>query len=221
MGLSKRLSKWLTIALVSTIPWLATSAAAEEQAGATEAAPTKPSHISAKVCKQCHETIYEQWKGSMHANSTALQDPIHGGFYRYVVGNPAEEDVKTKAGKYPVCLFCHSPAAAADGKTDLDSKVSYSEGVNCMGCHLLKEYKGLDQPDGSLKYGIKTYVMSDSAIQGSSGKNYTTNPTAANQDDPNFHPSAGGQLHDAYLRRLHGLSRPSQQRPWRAIVRNR
>ncbi|WP_167374161.1 multiheme c-type cytochrome [Bathymodiolus platifrons methanotrophic gill symbiont] len=37
-------------------------------------------HVSAKECKNCHEDIYSQWKGSMHANSTALKDPIHGAF---------------------------------------------------------------------------------------------------------------------------------------------
>lgn len=43
-------------------------------------------HVDAKSCKQCHEEIYAQWAGSMHANSSALKDPIHGAFYRNVVG---------------------------------------------------------------------------------------------------------------------------------------
>jgi hypothetical protein len=34
-------------------------------------------HVSPEACKQCHEEIYNQWKGSMHANSSALKDPIH------------------------------------------------------------------------------------------------------------------------------------------------
>lgn len=187
MRQSHRLSQWLMLLLAGCLVWLPAFVGAEEASGASDA-PSKPHHISAKVCKQCHETIYEQWQGSMHAKSTALEDPIHGGFYRFVIGNPAEENVRTKKGAYPVCLHCHSPSAAQDGKTDLDSKVSYSEGVNCMACHLLKKYNGLDQPDGSLKYGVATYDVSAKAIQGSSGKNYTTNPTAANQADPNFHP---------------------------------
>ncbi|MCK5667185.1 MAG: hypothetical protein KAI17_27050, partial [Thiotrichaceae bacterium] len=62
-------------------------------------------HVSAKECKTCHEDIYTQWKGSMHANSTALKDPIHGAFYKAVIGNPEQEGIKQK-GKYPVCLQC-------------------------------------------------------------------------------------------------------------------
>jgi len=76
-------------------------------------------HVSAKECKTCHEEIYSQWEGSMHANSTALKDPIHGKFYKAVVGDPKEEGLKPK-DKYPVCLQCHAPAAAKDGKTVLE-----------------------------------------------------------------------------------------------------
>ena len=39
-------------------------------------------HVKPEACKQCHEEIYTQWKRSMHANSSALKDPIHGAFYR-------------------------------------------------------------------------------------------------------------------------------------------
>jgi len=61
-------------------------------------------YVPSEDCAECHEEIYEQWKGSMHAKSSALNDPIHATFYKAVVGNPSLEDVKTKAGKYPVCL---------------------------------------------------------------------------------------------------------------------
>lgn len=171
--------------------WLSNQAWAEEEVGGrgvSQGAPEKPHHISAEVCKNCHEKIYAQWKGSMHGQSTALHDPIHGGFYRFVMGSPHEEDLTNKKGKYPVCLNCHAPAAALDRKTNLTAKVAYGEGVNCVSCHLMTEYHGLQGPDGKLRYGVATYTFSDSALQGSSGKNYTTNPTAANDPDPSFHP---------------------------------
>ncbi|MCU7882829.1 MAG: cytochrome c family protein, partial [Candidatus Thiodiazotropha sp. (ex Lucinoma annulata)] len=84
----------------------------------------KPIHqISSEVCQNCHKEIYKQWKGSMHAQSTALKDPIHGTFYKKVVGSPTEEGVKHKAsGKYPICLQCHAPNAAVDKTTKLDAK---------------------------------------------------------------------------------------------------
>lgn len=156
--------------------------------GVAQAPPGKPHHISAEVCKNCHGKIYEQWRGSMHRKSTALHDPIHGGFYRFVMGSPHQEGLKSKKGKYPVCLNCHSPNAALDKKTDLTAKAAYSEGVSCVSCHLMKDYHGLEGPGGKLRYGVATYDFSESALQGSSGKNYTTNPTAANEPDPSFHP---------------------------------
>ena len=107
-------------------------------------------HISATVCKTCHKETYKQWKGSMHANSTAFKDPIHGAFYRKVVGDPGKEGVKMKNGKYPVCLQCHAPNAAKDKVTKLDSKPAYAEGVNCIACHTLKTFKGIQGKNGKL-----------------------------------------------------------------------
>jgi len=128
-------------------------------------------HVSSEVCKTCHQDIYRQWKGSMHAQSSALSDPIHGTFYKNVVGDPTAEGVKHKAsGKYPVCLQCHAPNAARDKVTKLDSNVAYSEGVNCVACHTLQTYKGIDAPNGTLQLGIKAYELSEQ-VQGPEGFN--------------------------------------------------
>ena len=100
--------------------------------------------VSSEVCKSCHQDVYRQWKGSMHAQSTALEDPIHATFYKMVIGDPTKEGVTAKAsGKYPVCLQCHAPNAARDKTTKLDAMAAYSEGVNCVACHTLKSYKGI------------------------------------------------------------------------------
>jgi hypothetical protein len=125
--------------------------------------------ISAEVCKQCHKEIYQQWKGSMHAQSTALADPIHATFYKKVVGSPTEEGVKHIAsGKYPVCLQCHAPNAAVDQSTKLDAKAAYSEGVNCVACHTLAKFKGTTGQDGKMLLGLKAYVRSNT-LQGPQG----------------------------------------------------
>jgi len=126
-------------------------------------------NLSSKKCGKCHEKIYEQWEGSMHAQSTALKDPIHGTFYSAVVGDPTKEGVKTKSGKYPVCLQCHAPAAAKAGMTKLDAKKSYEEGVNCIACHTLTKYKGVDKPGGGLQLGMMAYEYSKTDIQGPMG----------------------------------------------------
>ena len=119
-------------------------------------------HTPSEVCKNCHQEIYRQWSGSMHAQSTALSDPIHGTFYKKVVGSPTEEDVKHKAsGQYPVCLQCHAPNAARDKTTKLDAKPAYSEGVNCVACHTLTNFKGIQGPEGKLQLGLKSYDATD------------------------------------------------------------
>jgi len=141
-------------------------------------------HVSATECKTCHEDIYSQWKGSMHANSTALKDPIHGAFYNAVVGSPEQEDLK-KGGKYPVCLQCHAPTAAKDGKTDLTALPVYNEGVNCVTCHTITAFKGTKKPEGGLRLGIKAYEFSDTSLQGPG-----TNHSSPDWQHPIFQNSA-------------------------------
>lgn len=124
--------------------------------------------VSAKQCRLCHMEIYEQWQGSMHAKSTALSDPIHRAFYKKVIGDPTKEGVRTKKGKYPICLQCHAPNAAQDKKTKLDAMDAYSEGVNCLVCHRLKKFIGTRKKDGKLRLGLQAYETSEKC-QGPSG----------------------------------------------------
>jgi mono/diheme cytochrome c family protein len=131
-----------------------------------------PTHqISSELCKNCHKEIYQQWKGSMHAQSTALADPIHATFYKKVVGSPTQEGVKHKAsGKYPICLQCHAPNAAIDKTTKLDAKAAYGEGVNCVACHTLARFNGTTGKDGKMLLGLKAYERSEK-LQGPQGFN--------------------------------------------------
>jgi hypothetical protein len=139
-------------------------------------------HVPSEVCKSCHQDIYRQWSGSMHAQSTALNDPIHATFYKKVVGSPIEEDVKHKAsGKFPVCLQCHAPNAARDKTTKLDAKPAYSEGVNCVACHTLTNFKGIQSPEGKLQLGLKAYDASDK-LQGPAGFNRGLQKLTAGDD---------------------------------------
>lgn len=124
-------------------------------------------HVSSETCKLCHKTVYKQWKGSMHAQSAAVKDPIHGTFYGAVVGDPTKEGVKLK-GKYPICLRCHAPNAARDKTTKLDAKPAYSEGVNCVACHTLSKFTGTTGKDGKQKLGTMAYIMADN-LQGPMG----------------------------------------------------
>lgn len=141
-------------------------------------------HVSAKECKTCHEDIYTQWKGSMHANSTALKNPIHGAFYKAVIGSPEQEGIKNK-GKYPVCLQCHAPAAAKDGKTNLLANPVYNEGVNCVACHTISRFKGTKKAEGGLNLGTQAYEFSATSLQGPG-----TNHTSPDSQHPIFQNSA-------------------------------
>jgi mono/diheme cytochrome c family protein len=188
---------------------------------ADDAAPIH--HIASSICATCHSEIYKQWKGSMHANSTALKDSIHGTFYQKVVGDPTQEDIKHKAsGKYPVCLMCHAPNAALDKTTKLDAKAAYAEGVNCVACHTLAKYKGIQGPDGKLQLGIKAYEISDK-IQAPHGFDRSAQQLAAAGDPfgaaaveegskPNPHLGAPVTMNGREIPALPMDSNPRQQK---------
>lgn len=148
-------------------------------------------HVDATACKQCHEEIYNQWSSSMHANSSALKDPIHGAFYKNVIGDPKAEGVKTKKGKYPVCLKCHAPVAAMEKKTKLDAKPAYANGISCVTCHSFKGFKGNETKDGKPLYGIDAYVIDKESLHGPTGNTYTTERVAEGSKWPTpiHHPS--------------------------------
>ena len=174
-----RLARWL--AGLGTAMFFATPAIS---------ADASVHHVDAKACKQCHEEIYTQWAGSMHANSSALKDPLHGAFYRQVMGDPLKEGLKSKKGQYPVCLKCHAPIAAFEKKTKLDAKPAYAAGVGCTTCHSFSEYKGTTKPNGKPAYGTDAYVMDTTKLYGPSGITYTTErtPEGATWPTPVHHP---------------------------------
>ncbi len=186
-------------------------------------------HVSSEVCKTCHKDIYKQWKGSMHANSTAFKDPIHGTFYRKVMGDPGKEGLRTKKGKYPVCLQCHAPNAARDKKTKLDSMPAYAEGVNCVACHTLKKFNGIDMPNGKLQLGLKAYDYSDKLQgPGRNSNNKLKELSAAGdafgfgggdeEKKPNPHLGKGVTIDGKEIPSLPMESNPQQQRTSNACM---
>ncbi len=179
------LSFILTLILFSAFGNFSSNVSADEKKSEKTIPKSMPlHHVSSKVCAECHEDIYDQWKGSMHAQSTALKDPIHGTFYKKVIGDPHKEGVLTKKGKYPVCLKCHVPNMAKDKKTKIDSKVAYEEGVNCVACHSLQSFKGTTNPqNGKMQLGIDAYNMAN-FLQGTNGP---LSNFSGKEDDDNPH----------------------------------
>lgn len=122
---------------------------------------------SADTCKLCHKEIYNAWRGSKHARSTPLKNPLMAASYGQLGLDGRKEAQVTKDGRYPLCLNCHAPNAAVDRKTRLDTIPAYAEGVNCVACHRLKSYLG-SQKDAGEKPGIEAYEASDH-LQGPQG----------------------------------------------------
>lgn len=166
-----------------------------ETATAEGDAAKRVQDIRPEACKKCHEEIYEQWNVSMHANSSALKDPIHGAFYKKVMGDPRQEGVRgpnipVKKDKYPVCLKCHAPTAAIDKKTKLDANKAYADGVSCLTCHSFTKFKGVDGPNGKPQYGVDAYEYDTDSLHGPSGISYTVERVAddAKWPTPVHHP---------------------------------
>ena len=96
--------------------------AARSPERAPEAAPPRamaPRAYPAVRCAECHEKMFEEWKGSAHA--TASSSPL----YRSMQSQAGDE----------TCQGCHAPLAAHLPPGDLAA----AEGVTCEVCHNIKE----------------------------------------------------------------------------------
>lgn len=87
--------------------------------------PAEGQFESAAVCKECHEDIYKNWRGSLHA--LALTNPIFQTAYQRAYTQTGGE-----AKKY--CLRCHAPTVTLTGDYDARQLLT-REGVTCDFCH--------------------------------------------------------------------------------------
>ena len=89
-------------------------------------------------CGECHEQIYMQWEGGMHAN--AWKDPTYTALHHI-----ASKETRGLTDRY--CIACHTPIAVLAGeiKPGEDSKVSEisRKGVQCDFCHTVSGSKGI------------------------------------------------------------------------------
>ncbi|MCK7497903.1 MAG: cytochrome c family protein [Comamonadaceae bacterium] len=176
------------------------------------------------MCKRCHLDIFRSWEKSMHANSSALKNPLHGAFYQATVGDPRQEGVLAKEnGKYPECLNCHAPSAALDKKTKLDAVSAYGEGVTCVACHSLKRFKGV--PGAGRRAPARHCGLrgSDERAHGTFRHQLFTDQAdrlPERQSGDKAPPSlrARRQPRHAHQRRVHGLPRGAFQLQGRAPV---
>jgi len=89
------------------------------------------------TCEPCHKAIYDEWKGSMHANSSKLSDPVHGAVHEAFV--KAMKAKGAQAGYF--CGSCHMPtadnlSALMKGEAAPDAaNPTNARGVTCSFCH--------------------------------------------------------------------------------------
>ena len=82
---------------------------------------------SAAQCGECHQEIYQEWKTSMHARATSLNDPLFNGMYQWGI----EE---TKGKLKSKCIVCHSPMSNVFKNISME-EIFNQDGVTCQFCH--------------------------------------------------------------------------------------
>lgn len=95
-------------------------------------------YSSSEDCKACHTQIYDEFTGSMHANSTPQKDPIHNSVW-------AKHPQNLKQERY-ACGKCHTPTAdnldamKTKGKKALPmaDNETHQAGISCAYCHRIK-----------------------------------------------------------------------------------
>jgi len=92
-------------------------------------------------CKACHTQIYDEFYGSMHANSTPQKDVIHNAVW-------ANHPQHLKQERYG-CGKCHTPGAdnldkmKTKGQKALPEMANetHQEGISCAYCHRIESIK--------------------------------------------------------------------------------
>lgn len=98
------------------------------------------------VCATCHDTIFNQWRTTMH--SYAFVDPFYWAEAE-LAGKEAGDKVRN------FCHSCHSPGGVLTGKIPADAtkaSPTAKAGVFCDFCHTVKKSKGI----GNASYIVET-----------------------------------------------------------------
>jgi hypothetical protein len=126
--------------------------------------------ISPDTCGGCHDSIHEQWKGSMHQLSH--EDIIYRTLAAEGLKGLTDKDEITEA---EICVKCHTPVGFVSGYpkklSDDESKIPdiAKEGIQCDFCHSITgAYKifnaklKLDPGHGDADPGVKRGPRKDS-----------------------------------------------------------
>lgn len=91
-----------------------------------------------KECQECHAQIYDEYYGSMHANTTPDKDPIHKAMW--------DRDPMNKKLERYTCGKCHTPTAdnldkmLTKGEKALPdaNNPTHQEAISCAYCHRIQ-----------------------------------------------------------------------------------
>lgn len=90
-----------------------------------------------ETCRDCHESQYREWSGSMHAY--AASDPLF-----LAMNQRGQRETGGALGTF--CLGCHAPVAVREGATtdgsNLDELPQHLKGVTCWFCHQIDAVEG-------------------------------------------------------------------------------
>lgn len=114
-----------------------------------------------KDCQTCHTQIYDEYYGSMHANSTPDKDALHKVIWDKHPHN-------TKLEQYS-CGKCHSPAAdnldkmltkGEKAMPDVNNK-THQEAISCAYCHRIQDIEKHKQSNTNImSKTMKSYFSS-------------------------------------------------------------
>lgn len=155
----RRYSTLITALLLTLLGW------GQGTAGDSQGIVKAPinSLMDAETCSGdgCHNRIYGEWHGSMHASANPEKDPLVGAFYEYL----DDKDISTA-----MCDNCHSPMKAIYG-SDLgeDEPGALREGITCIFCHSIY---GVHDPEG---HGKNHYSLDFTASGTGPGTDVTKN----------------------------------------------
>jgi hypothetical protein len=119
-------------------PIVVVAVAASACAPDEEAVPlTREQLLDPGACRACHPRHYDEWAGSMHAQSGL--DPVF-----LSINNWAQEATDGAVAGY--CVNCHAPTALREGLTtdgtNLHDLPEGLTGVTCHFCHSVEEVTG-------------------------------------------------------------------------------
>ena len=108
--------------------------------GAAMAAFNKVKFEPSTVCKQCHESVYNEWTQSMHSRAREAWY-----FSHKVASDRMGMVCNNELGKSIACETCHEPAGVYPFGAVIQNEppaVAAAEGVTCDVCHRITEVKG-------------------------------------------------------------------------------